>query len=317
MKFIFYFIIFHLPLIAIGQTTDSVKVDPVSFDYSKIDSIALSFPKSFKYKTIEELAHALTVGIKTEHEKFRVLFRWVADNIEYSWGSTSTDPKQIAKKKKAVCAGYSSLLQSLCNYSGIEVTTINGYAKSLAEHIRDNPINTKHAWNAVKLYNKWYLVDVTWAAGSYDMTKKKFYKEYDNFWFLLTDNNFFALSHFPYKRKWQLLKPHYVKWKFRKTPLYTMNYKNAGINWMNFPKGKIKNRLRVKFVISTEFKSSNLTFYSGEELGNQYNVNCTRRGKYKYIIKYNFKKDKSFDTKDKGSCALSFNGKYLWVFWKE
>ncbi len=295
-------------------SADSIQIDPITCDYSKIDSIAINFPKTFKFKEIEELSHALTSNIETDHEKFRVLFRWVTENIQYSSGSRSTNPKKIAKKKKAVCGGYSSLLDALCLYAGIETVTISGNAKSLPEHIRDNPLRSRHAWNAVKLYDKWYLVDATWAAGGYDTKKHKFYKRYDNSWFL-SKPEFFVLSHYPKEKKWQLLSTYYPRRKFKKTPGSWSDVLYSGAYYMQHGKGKLKNDLKIRITTETEIENCYLLFYSGIKAGNRYLLNYIKKEGGTYLISYDFKNE-NFDKKDKGACVVVINGEPVWNFWK-
>ena len=304
-KNIFYiFILLHFNVQS--QDVDTISVDPKTFDYSKVDSIALNFNNS-DFKTIEDLSHALTVGLETEHEKFRVLFRWVADNIEYNLGSSNTDPKAIVKKKKAVCAGYSSLLKSLCDYAGIEIQIIDGTAKSFPEDIGLTLKKTNHAWNAVNLYGKWYLVDATWAAGSYDLKKRIFYKHYNETWFL-SDPKYFALLHHPKESKWQLLKPLYKKRLFRKTPIFYPLYKKYGMQNLECMKGKIGNELKIKFTSDTEIKDATILI---EDTDTTYTPSIIKHDGGKYEIKYKFKKSV------KGGFFLFLNGNVILGFWKK
>lgn len=57
----------------------------------------------------------------------------------------------IFGKKKAVCQGYAKSFQLLMNYAGIESIYAIGYAQGVG-----------HAWNLVKLGDRWYGVDTTW-----------------------------------------------------------------------------------------------------------------------------------------------------------
>lgn len=53
--------------------------------------------------------------------------------------------------KKAVCSGYAPAAKLLLNLTGIESITVNGTSKGEG-----------HMWNAVKIDNNWYQLDVTW-----------------------------------------------------------------------------------------------------------------------------------------------------------
>jgi hypothetical protein len=220
----------------------ATSVDLRHFDYTRADSIALSLNR--KFSSTEKLAEKLTNDLSTEHEKFRSIFRWVADNIEYSYSQRSTEPKYVLKKRAAVCSGYSNLLKELCDISGIECEVINGYAKSFENKDIGKFDKTTHAWNAVKLNNEWYLVDATWAAGY--VTGRRFTKEFNNFYYL-TDPDIFIYRHLPEDSKWTFSTKEISLKEFGKMPIYKDEFFNLGIIEIEPIDGQIKNRLRYKF----------------------------------------------------------------------
>lgn len=55
----------------------------------------------------------------------------------------------------AVCDGYSKTFSLLCNMEGIECYRVVGVAQT-------STTLGSHAWNKVKLNDKWYVVDITW-----------------------------------------------------------------------------------------------------------------------------------------------------------
>ena len=180
------------------------QVDPIrTWDYSHADSIALNFPGE-KYKSHEKLAIALTENLSTEQDKFRVIFRWITDNIEYRIGRYGTDPDRVLKYKKGVCEGYAHLLKGMCDAIGVESEVVSGYSKTRAKRdINKSLKHTNHAWNVVKLNNQWYLIDVTWASGKIEVKKRKYFKQFDEVYFL-ADPDFFMLKHYPKERQWLL-----------------------------------------------------------------------------------------------------------------
>lgn len=190
------FIIFISCQLVYGQQS----MDPTTFDYSKVDSIALNFPKK-KYKSYTELVALLIENLQTDHEKLRVLFRWITENISYNYGNRSSDADKVVKSKKAVCIGYSTLLKEMCKSAGIECEIIIGYSKTKISDIDKKLKKTDHAWNAFKLYNKWYLLDVTWATSYYDDKKRKSIKSYNELYYLTPqieqrDNTYFIKQKF-------------------------------------------------------------------------------------------------------------------------
>lgn len=115
-----------------------------------------------------------------DKEKFDAIYAWVASNIHYDWGSYYSsngygkpDIKSILKYRFAICLGYANLMDTLCKLSGIDNITVYGYAKDELFDVHDSLYFDNHAWNAVKLDNKWYVYDATWSSGkiSLEMTK--------------------------------------------------------------------------------------------------------------------------------------------------
>jgi hypothetical protein len=187
-----FYLILLLPISFFSQSLAELK----TFDYRMADSIALHFPKK-KYKTVSAVAEILTQDLTTEHEKFRAIFRWITDNIEYNKSAQNVaDADKVVRKNKAVCQGFSNLLKEMCNVVSIPCEMISGYTKTEVADINRKLKKTDHAWNCVKLYGKWYLVDVTWATSKFNVVNHKFQKEFDEYYYL-TPPEKFILDHFP------------------------------------------------------------------------------------------------------------------------
>jgi len=178
-------------------------------NFREIDMHALNAPESAE-KSIESLAAYLTKPAKNDMEKTRAIYRWIAENIDYdvqgffrgSYGDTSADG--VLKSRRSVCSGYSNLFERLANASCLETVTISGYSKgySYTPGMQfSGPAN--HAWNAVKIDKKWYLVDSTWGAGYMD-SDGKYNREFDDYYFL-TPPIEFIYRHLPEDPNWQLL----------------------------------------------------------------------------------------------------------------
>ena len=97
-------------------------------------------------------------------EKETALYGWVVDNVNYDWThqdimvSTpreSFTPYGGLVNRTAVCLGYATTFQLLCDLAGVECITVVGAAFQSEED---------HAWNMVRLDGNWYCVDVTWDA---------------------------------------------------------------------------------------------------------------------------------------------------------
>ena len=213
-----------------------------NLDYRIADSIALNFPKK-KYKSFTEVAGPLCEPLKTEHEKFRAIFRWITDNIEYNKNASNVaDADKIVRKNKAVCEGFSTLLKDMCNSVNIECEVIVGYTKTEVRDINKKLKKTDHAWNAVKLYGTWYLVDVTWATSKYNIVSKRFEKKFDEHYYI-TDPKKFILDHFPRDKKWQLLDRQVKPREFTSWPLYYADYFHFNFESISLSKGKFRQKV--------------------------------------------------------------------------
>jgi transglutaminase/protease-like cytokinesis protein 3 len=228
-------------------------LDLKTADYKIADSIAIHFPKK-KYKSSVEVVAPLTENLNTDHDKFRAIFRWITENIEYNkTASSTTDPDKVVRRNKAVCQGFANLLKELCESANIECRVIVGYTKTDYNDINKKLNKTDHAWNIVKLYGKEYLVDVTWATSKYNVVSRKYEKDFDEHYFL-TPPEKFILDHLPVNKFDQLLLNPISKKQFSRFPLLYADYFHLGIEEITPNKGFIKHKLKDDFKI--KFKSS-------------------------------------------------------------
>ncbi|MDP2385851.1 MAG: transglutaminase domain-containing protein [Bacteroidota bacterium] len=244
-KYKIYFTIAFLfaSFLSFAQPDDLKKVD-----YTLADKIATEFPKKKKYKTVSDIAGPLTENLKTEHEKFRAIFRWITENIEYNKSAANAaDADKVIRKNKAVCQGFSNLLKEMCESVKIPCEMVVGYTKTDVKDINRKLKKTDHAWNIVTLYNKKYLVDVTWATSKFNVNTRKFEKAFDEHYFL-TPPEKFILDHLPENKKDQLLEKPLSKKRFSSTPLLYADYFHVGIGDIFPNKGKLKQRQSEPFV---------------------------------------------------------------------
>jgi len=152
---------------------------------------------------------SLTNGISDQFLKAKTMHDWICDNIAYdvnmyfSGRITAQDYISVLKKKLAVCSGYTNLFNQMCKLAGMESIGINGYSKGFGYTGKIGK-NTDHAWNAINIGNKWYLIDVTWDAGSLD--QKAYIKGYSTEWLFL-DSRPFLYSHLPEEDAYQYYTP--------------------------------------------------------------------------------------------------------------
>jgi transglutaminase/protease-like cytokinesis protein 3 len=107
------------------------------------------------------------------------------------------DAEPVFRRRKAVCAGYSQLFAAIAAAAGLEAAYVVGEARMEGQGLE----TTGHAWNAVKLHDRWYLVDTTWDIGGLmgDRIVRRYGTDY-----LFTPPEAFGLDHFPDDPAWQL-----------------------------------------------------------------------------------------------------------------
>lgn len=215
----------------------------IELKYSKSD---INVPRFIAKKPLL-LANYLTKDKSTEKEKFDALFAWVASNIRYNFASYYAPSgagmpriNKILKYRTGICMDYAYLMDSLCKIAGITNVTVLGYAKDEIFDVNDSLFSDNHAWNAVRLDNKWFVYDVTWASGETEYKLTKFSTFLNNIY----------LKHPPKYKKInvtskKLFTINYCDSALTKTPIVYTYYKQKFWNkWLH--KQLFKFRLKVK-----------------------------------------------------------------------
>lgn len=109
------------------------------------------------------LRKALKDGM-SDLEKETAIYSWIVNQVDYDWSHQdrrketpreSFTPYGGLVKRKAVCLGYATTFQLLCDLAGVECITVVGASFYSEED---------HGWNMVRLDGDWYCVDATWDA---------------------------------------------------------------------------------------------------------------------------------------------------------
>ena len=233
---------------------------------------------------LPDIVAKLIGGVNDQFSKTKILHDWICDNISYDTEMyfvhrqiTNQDYVSILKKKKAVCSGYTNLFNEMCNLAGIESIGISGYSKGFG-YSGTLGANSDHDWNAVRINNKWYLVDVTWDAGYVD--HKTFIKKYTtNYLFL--DSRSFLYSHLPINEKFQFYAPVLTKEQFVIEPLIRGAYFKYGLV-LKTDLPLYNNSISETFSFDIELKNSNTSITSSLKTKQQQNIEgadwTSRRG---------------------------------------
>lgn len=195
MRYLFLILILQFSLTAIAQNR-----------FEEVDKRVSSLPAEHS-KSIKKLADWFNDNFEKEEERYRAIFFWVANNLVYDIKSLSQPPVEVPKpmivkkafeQRKAVCEGYSGLMDSLCVLSGIRTVPISGYT-------RNNGLLdiTPHMWMAAYIDGEWTLSDPTWASGA--IMDNRFVKQFEEKYFMTPPQKMIQ-SHIPYDPIWQLIK---------------------------------------------------------------------------------------------------------------
>ena len=175
-------------------------------EYLSIDKKAIKIPDSITITT-KGIAGYINTNFKTDKEKVRAIFIWVASSIEYDianiyainfYETKENKINKALKTKKGICENYAALFTDIATGCGITSYIIEGYTKQngFTDYI-------PHAWCAAYVDSAWYMFDPTWGSGY--LNGGKFYKKINNEYFKTLPSTLIK-SHIPFDYLWQFLK---------------------------------------------------------------------------------------------------------------
>ncbi len=95
----------------------------------------------------------------TDYQNILYIHDYLVDNLDYDSTYNQIGSYTIygaLVEKKCVCEGYAKAFKYLANCAGYECELMQGKATNNSGQTEN------HAWNCIKLNDKWYEVDVTW-----------------------------------------------------------------------------------------------------------------------------------------------------------
>eukprot|EP00762_Andalucia_godoyi_P003298 ANDGO_06563.mRNA.1 hypothetical protein len=183
-------------------------------DWREADERVFSKECTLYEHTIEDLSRYLAEPFLSSSRPLliiRCFYRWITDRISYDCEAflqkefrSSSTPSGVFKTRKAVCAGYATLFEKMCQIVGIACSIVVGFASVFG--VPRSPGKPNHAWNVVEVNGKWYLLDCCWGAGYATSLGKDmhFVKRFTEFYWL-SKPELLISSHFPCESRWQLL----------------------------------------------------------------------------------------------------------------
>ena len=249
-------------------------------NYNSVDNIVQSYPR---YTNPESLADKINSDFSDDASKARAAFKWLTNNIRYDLEEYyqpkkviqfqySTEEERLQKlqaikdkivkdafrKKMGVCEEYAQSFKKLADLLGIEAQVIKGYVRNSAQEIGRVPRTTNHAWNAVKLNNKWVLLDATWAAGY--LFNGKWIKRFNDYYFDV-DSKKIGKTHYPGDQKWQILLGSGNLQAFYNQPIYSQSILKTNLEVLSPQNGSIRVNTSQKVVLKIKNFPSNQKLY--------------------------------------------------------
>jgi hypothetical protein len=200
-------------------------------NYRAIDEQASTL--EYRGDSPSELAGLLSRYAVTEAEKARVIYAWIAHHITYDVASYQSrnygdvTPQGVLRSRSTVCAGYANLYQALAQEMGLEASVIEGYGRGNGYLVLGSS-TINHAWNAVRIDRAWYVLDVTWGAGT--VSEDRFQPDFNPYYFA-TPPKQMIYSHFPAQSSWQLLPVPYTKTQFDDLPKVSASFFANGLQF--------------------------------------------------------------------------------------
>lgn len=228
-----------------------------SQDFSSIQEKVNSYPKLI---TAENLATSISKDFNSKEDQVKAAFFWLTQNIQYDLEDFYNPKnkrvsfryrdeaerlqkireikdnivKQTLRTRKGVCEGYAQTLAKVCSLLQIENEVIKGYIRNTSKEINRPRNSTNHAWNAVKLHNKWIFLDATWAAGA--VMNGKWQRRFNPYYYNIPKSKHFK-THFPVDKLWQLRIGRMELADFYNQPIYDSSFLQSNLQLIAPQKG--------------------------------------------------------------------------------
>ena len=196
---------------------------------SSLDSLRRYNPTEYittVAKRIKNFSNNQFVRAKLVHDVTALLLFY--DDVSY-W-SDDRQPQDVAtclRTRRSVCEGYANVFKAFCDATDLVCEKVLGYSRGVgySHSTYENPNDSNHAWNIVRLDGDWYLVDCTWDSGHMD--GRTSVQDYNTTW-LFAKPELFICTHFPTDDATQQLMPRQVTASgFTKLPYLRPNLADA------------------------------------------------------------------------------------------
>lgn len=190
-----------------------------------VSSVVLDMKPSDEI-SIEQVARHIA---SKEHDPFarvKALHDWVVTRLDYDHDSLRRgqrkpqDAASVFARRNAVCEGYARLLVALGQSSGDHFVYVHGDTREEG----GERAAIGHAWNAVEVLGKWYIVDATWDDPTIDGKSAHYRTDY-----LFIPPRLAIYDHRPENDKWQMLSQPLSRGEFLRQPLTRPSLSRVGL----------------------------------------------------------------------------------------
>lgn len=249
-----------------------------SQNFEKVDAVVINYPR---FSKAEDLANQIEKDFKTDVEKARAAFFWLTKNIRYNLKELYNPTKRsyrfkysseedriqklqkikddlvadTFKNKTGVCEEYAQSFKKICDLLQIESEVIKGNVRTNAADIGEIATTTNHAWNAVKIDEKWLILDATWAAG-YE-TNGKWIRKFDSYFFDIPKEKIFK-THYPEETIWKIRFGRMNPQDFYNQPIYSNAFLSLNAELLSPSSGIIHLKASENLVVKFKNLYSNL-----------------------------------------------------------
>jgi len=198
--------------------------------------------------SVQGVGRYLKSQISDPFERTRAVHDYVVTRVAYDVVSLEPgrrapqDADTVFTTGKGVCAGYANLMVAIGSAADLELVYLIGHSRDQGGGVSGD----MHAWNAVKLEGKWYLIDATWDAGSVDSEGFKADYKTD---YLLTPPEIFGVTHFPEDTAWQLLDAPISRGTFTRLPMLRPSFYAADLSLLDIDRSQVTVRSTLEFRI--------------------------------------------------------------------
>lgn len=189
-------------------------------------------------RSIETVGRYFRERERDPWKRVKALHDWVADRIVYdvdAYRSKRYEGQTAAnafRTRQTMCAGYSNLLAALGKVTGDDIRVVTGDARTDGSDLTGDG----HAWNVVRVGERWALIDATWDSGN--VTESGFEKKYDTA-YLFAPPEIQGVTHFPEEPRWQLREPAITRGDFFRQPVLRPRFFSEGFRLVSPDRSQI------------------------------------------------------------------------------